>query len=441
MVDSRAEHIVFLVHYFPPINSSGAKRIESLTKYFVRAGRRVSVITTIKRAPTAAFSEQLPLGVEVLVIDWLGRLGKHKVSAGDDSTINTSGSGGTGLGRKLKDIVMRWFGQLPDPRLPFSLAFASPLLAKEVRQVLRSADIVIGSSPPWPMLLAALFVRERFGPQTVMDYRDQFSQCYSMPGSNLAKVVETLLDGALARRADIVVTVSDPMATYYRPWNPSVHTVMNGFDPEVLDRIRGEFCWQPREVGTPLKIRYLGMMSKHSVPKNLLTALMLLQKQGSLRESDVQFEFFGECSVLRSTLENEFSTLSPFFCFKPTVPHIKALEHMVTSDFLLFAETSQKSMLSAQGVLTTKLFEYLGSGRPIIADIDPATLAGQLIRQCGPSHFVTGSADDFFTYLSSPAFFEPTAIADHPHVKSLSRKTQAEQYLYLLDNTCASVSA
>lgn len=41
-------HIVLIAYYYPPINSSGAKRAEALSKYFCAFGHHVTVITTRK---------------------------------------------------------------------------------------------------------------------------------------------------------------------------------------------------------------------------------------------------------------------------------------------------------------------------------------------------------------------------------------------------------
>jgi glycosyltransferase involved in cell wall biosynthesis len=432
----KASHILFLVHYFPPINSAGAKRIEALSKYFVQSGRHVSVLTTVKRGSSASFSEQVPSGVKVYQIDSIGRLCENKVIIGSTATLSTSGAGGSGLFRNFKNLVMRWCGQLPDPRLVFSLTMLSPFLAKEVRSALRSTDIVVGSSPPWPMLLSALIVRFRFGPPVVLDYRDHFSACHEMPGSNFAKFIETKIDRALAQRANSVVTVSAPMTQYYQSWNKSVHTVMNGFDPEIIANVKNKVSWKRRDQGTPLKIKYLGMMSPDRVPRNFLSALLRLHNKGLLSSSVLRMEYYGECSILEIVLKNEFLPLLPIFSFNSSVPYHQALEHMITADYLIFSETSQKHTLSAQGILTTKLFEYLASGRPIIADIDPTTIAGQLIARCGNTHFVAGSDSEFFDLLNAPDFFQPVSQPIDSYVDSLSRKAQATTYLNILDEAC-----
>jgi hypothetical protein len=65
-------------------------------------------------------------------------------------------------------------------------------------------------------------------------------------------------------------------------------------------------------------------------------------------------------------------------------------------------------------------------------------LAGQLIQRCGNHHLVAGSAEPFIELLASEAFMKPTQSIDHPHVQSLSRASQAAQYLELLDKVCVS---
>jgi glycosyltransferase involved in cell wall biosynthesis len=424
-------HIVFIVHYFPPINSSGAKRVEALSKYFSRAGRTVTVITTRKRASDGAFTESFPPGVEVLQLDWLGRNGESTAS---DIKYEPMYTGKPTLKRRIKDLVMKWFGQLPDPRLPFALSFLSPFLDPKVRTALTSADVVIGSCPPWSMLLAAFFASWRFNKRCVLDYRDHFSECHEMPGSPLAKAVEKRVDSALAARAEALVTISEPMATYYSKLNPRVSVVMNGYDPERIERAMAEAAWSPRTEDRPVIIRYLGIVSPGRVPRHFLAALNNSMAQGLIKETSLRFEFYGSCAVLESELNKYYPRLLPLFKFPPTVSYHEALKLIITSDYLLFSETSSTESISAQGILTTKLFEYLASGRPVIADISPTTLAGGMITKAGGYHFVSNLEQDFDAFLASPQFLNPPKSMNTPFVQTLSRAHQAGQYLSSLDS-------
>ncbi|TCT09073.1 glycosyltransferase [Paralcaligenes ureilyticus] len=434
MIETKpANNIVFLVHYFPPINSSGAKRVEAMAKYFVQAGRTVTVVTTRKSAADGAFTELFPTGVNVLELDWLGRVGK---SVAGNNAYEPMYTGKPSIKRRIKGLVMRWFGQLPDPRLPFAFGFLSPFLDPAARRALRSASIIVGSCPPWPMLLAALFAHWRFRKPIVLDYRDHFGDCHEMPGSKRAKFVERYVDKALAIRADALVTISEPMAKYYSQYNQNVTVIMNGYDSDALAEAKRSCGWRPREEGHSLVVRYFGIISPGRVPRNFLLALFKTQQGGRCDVGAVRFEFYGNCAVLENALRENYPSLLPMFVFHPAVPYKQALQLMVSSDYLIFSETSSKDSLSAQGILTTKLFEYIGSGRPIIADIDPTTLAGSTILAAGNHHFVSDRTEDFEHLLLGEEFWKPASPIVSSFGMTLSRALQAQQYLHVLDSHC-----
>ena len=98
---------------------------------------------------------------------------------------------------------------------------------------------------------------------------------------------------------------------------------------------------------------------------------------------------------------------------------------------MLFCETSSKATISAQGILTTKLFEYIGSGRPVLADISSDTLAGSLLARCGSQHVVADEKDAFLAALRNDDFFlrKPDDVSEI--ASSLSRQAQAQQYAKL----------
>jgi glycosyltransferase involved in cell wall biosynthesis len=430
MPAARAQNIVFIVHYFPPINSTGGKRVEALSKYFARAGRSVTVITTAKTGADGPFTEAAPQGVTVLEMDRLGRLAR--------STLPSTESGGA----RMRTVVQHWFGQLPDPRLPFAVAFASPLLAPVIAEALRKADVVISSMPPWPTHLAALIVRQRFKRPVVMDYRDNFSDNHIMAGSPFAKIVERKVDRWLAARATGVVVISEPMAEYYRRFNRPVKVVLNGYDGEIIDEVRSGLVGDPDSTGGAITVRYLGRISRDRIPCNLISALAERVQAGSLTPEDIRFEMYGDAEQLRTYLVDRHPILMPFFDFCPAVPYRAALALMMSADYLLFAETSDQSSLSARGVLTTKLFEYIACGRPVLAEIGEDTEAGRLIRRAGTGHVVAQSTEAFARFLAGSLKKCAVADGDPAFARTLSREAQATDYLAFLDHqVCSGESA
>lgn len=429
MSSAPAQNIVFIVHYFPPINSTGGKRVEALSKYFARDGRSVTVITTAKTSGDGVFSEKAPHGVRVLEIDALGRATASVEHA-------PAAPGTKPPSRRARRLIQRWFGQLPDPRLPFALSFGSPFLSREVVAALKNADVIVSSMPPWPTHLAALIARWRFGKPVVIDYRDNFSRNHIMPGSSLAKFAEEKIDGFLARHATGVVVISEPMAEYYRRFSPRVKVVLNGYDDEIFDEVRARRRGGAEREESARVIRYLGRVSRDRIPRALIAALADSIRSGRLAPGQLQFEFYGDAAALQEYLDGQPEQVRSVFRFLPAVPYREALDLMLGAHGLLFVETSDNSSLSAKGVLTTKLFEYVAAERPIIAEIDPETEAGRLLRRAGSHHVIGKAKEDFAVFLSDMRRepVEPVEPGGDPSfVRTLSRKWQAKDYLAYLD--------
>lgn len=413
---------IFLVHYFPPINSSGAKRAEAVSKYLVAAGHKVTVITTQKSSANGAFTEKPPPGVDVIELDWLGR-NRASVERGD--YFEPMYTGRPSLKRRFKDFVMNFWGQLPDPRLPFALSFACPWLASRARSALAEADVVVGSSPPWPMLLAAIISKRRFRIPCILDYRDHFSECHEMPGGRFAKWLEKKIDRLLVRNAEHVVAISVPMAGYYRTMSKRVSTILNGYDHEILDAARQKA--QPGD-GHFLTLRYMGIVSPGRVPHNILRALVQFKAMNLSNFEKLRIEYYGSAALVDEVIQHSYPSISSAFHFYAAVPYSMSLQLVVEADYLLFAETSSKATLSASGILTTKLFEYIGSGRPVLGDISVDTLAGSLLVESGAHHIVGDNVELFLDAFSQPDFFTRRPDEISGNVWKLSRQAQALQY-------------
>ena len=118
--------IVFLVHYFPPLNSAGARRILGFSRFLHEAGHEVAVVTTAKRLLTSIDNEPMPPHVRVVSLGRSGVLpGEPAASVRQPAP---SRRGWLEIMRGFKRWLTRFLGQLPDSRLPFALRFVHPAL-------------------------------------------------------------------------------------------------------------------------------------------------------------------------------------------------------------------------------------------------------------------------------------------------------------------------
>jgi glycosyltransferase involved in cell wall biosynthesis len=177
----------------------------------------------------------------------------------------------------------------------------------------------------------------------------------------------------------------------------------------------------------------MGIVSDGRIPRNFIKALHKLDKKENDLALRIQLEFYGNGSLLKTFLKNNYPNLERYFSFYDFVSYDESLKLMVEADYLLFSETSDVSNLSSQGILTTKLFEYLGSGRPIIADISDTTLAGGLIATSSERNIVTISTERFYQFLSNPEFYSSKESDISKTALLYTRKNQAKLYKEILE--------
>lgn len=418
---------VFFVHYFPPLNSTGARRIESFAKYLAREGHEIVIVSTKKSTRDGPLTETVSPYVRLYEIDMLGRV----ISS---TKISTVAEGETGARnrihwmRQLKQKLMRHCGQLLDNRLGFAFGLRSKFLDDRVQQELSSADLFVSSVPPWPAHLAAYFAQRRFGKPWIADYRDQFSGNHIMNGSKLSDWLELRIDRALLRRAAACSVISEPMQIYYKEIHPWVVCIENGYDEEVFNQVRTSLASgsMPQVAALPT-VRYLGTITRDRIPSRLLKAVDRLAAEEA--KPSIRVEFYGDARLLEQYVRDHHPGLSAngWLVFLPPVPYEKSIQAMLLADALFFIETSDLSNLSARGVLTTKLFEYLASGRQIIAEIDDATLAATYIRKASHKHIISRDVDTIANALRRLGI-NRVEEEDCSFVESLSRARKARQF-------------
>ena len=375
--------IIFLAHYFPPLNSSGARRIQSFANNLSSFGHQITVITTKKSQRDGLLTEAIPDGIHLLELNGFGRISsspsiKTAVQKADVSALNRSLFGNYLL--RLKQLVAKMVGQLIDHRIIFAMQFIYPWLDQVVQTSLKSSDIVMSTSPPWPVHLAGLIVKKRFLRPWVADYRDQFSGSHIQYGIPWFQKREVDIERWLLKSADTVITISGPMQEYYQQFHPAVFCIENGYEEALFKNAENEDAQVfslPQYCAETLIIRYLGTITADRIPLAFFRALVNVNL---VSDKLIITEFYGESSLLHKAISHVVPEVKPFIRLCQQLPYRDAIKAMQSADALLFIETSDFSSHSSRGVLTTKLFEYLAARKPIIAEISDQALAASYIR-------------------------------------------------------------
>ena len=234
-------------------------------------------------------------------------------------------------------------------------------------------DAVITTSPPYSMNLIGASVKRLTGIPWVADLRDAvLGNADRRFDKTSVRAKEKTLESVvklIARSADGVVAVSDPIADEVRRFDPSgeVRVIPNGCDFD-------DFAGLEYQAGERFRITHTGSFFGQRNPRAFLSAL------ASTGLEDVVARFVGD---FRSADREWVETLGlgDRLELLPYVPHRRALELQRDSEanLLLLPEAAGRGRVVPSG----KIFEYLAAERPILAAVPPDGAAAELVRETG----------------------------------------------------------
>ncbi len=315
--------ILYLSYYFPPWANSGVKRGPRFVKYLRRRGHKVTVVTKEVGAEGAI---SLPSPEPCSSGEAVKRKGKF-------------------LFKFFKLILF------PDTKiLWFILNY--PRLKDLIKE--REMDLLISSAPPFSSLLCARLLSLTTGKPYIVDLRDPWTETPLLYESSLLKWLHRLGEKRSLNRARVVITINERITQDLRKrykWL-KVETVTHGFDPNDFQGLK----YKKREM---FRITYVGTLTERRTPKFILEAL------SGIEGINWELLLVGEKWIDMRKLVARYG-LGERVRLIPRVSFPEALEYMVSSDILWLMVGRGRG---ARFVSTSKLFDYLGSGRPILATI------------------------------------------------------------------------
>lgn len=376
---------VLLVTYeFPPRGGPGVQRPLKTARYLAQAGWDVTVLT-VEDPPTSIVDEELlaelPDNVSVerawsleptRVVQWLRRVRGPRIATGDASGDAPAGARGySGMPRWAIKLVQSL--TLPDEKIGWS-----PYAVRRARALHAAApfDVILASGPPFTSLHIAGQLSRRLNIPWVADLRDPvYGGYFFKPATRLhaqwmhrfeARVVHTA-----SRTIVVTAGMRDEIVRRHPDTADRVSVVTNGFDRE--DFQSGEPATHEGFV-----IAYVGTFQGTITPDAFLQGLEIaLDERPELRD-DVQVVFAGPedddtaQAIARTHVSDHVRRVG-------FVSHKQATVLMRSSDVLLLVLGPEPE---SSAILTGKLPEYLGAGRPVLALV-PAGDAAGVVRQAG----------------------------------------------------------
>jgi glycosyltransferase involved in cell wall biosynthesis len=437
--------ILIIAVYFPPQNSVASLRPYSWAKYWSRAGHDITVLTTRKHEhPTNTAYPFTGFDVREVELPFFNRL---RGTLGKENTAKVASSNNTikatllslllGKANQFIQYLQKNFGILNYCRMPdLTDLWVNPAFHTVASE---QWDLVVSTAWPYPVHQIA-FRLHKYGlaKKWIADWRDIWIGNHLYSGLFPFTLIEKFYERLWMKKADIITTVSEPLADILRKrYGDKVSVIYNGFDPEDYENLPPEKAYS--QDGT-FRIVYTGSIYPGwRDPSPLFEAISILKKEGKITPDRLQVIFYGNNANM-TPLASKFN-IAECIQYGGFIPRQQALHYQRDADALLFLESESNSL---QGILTGKLFEYLFAGPPILAvGIEADSSAARVLGETGRGEAFGSQVDliaqKIITLMeiknSSSVTVRPLGTLRQDSVISrYSRKKQAEKLLDLALN-------
>lgn len=338
--------ILLISYYFPPAGGAAVQRWLRLINYLVQRGVEVGVICS-KGGDYPFIDESLmgkiPKTVRVIRCRAPRMSSIWKRVSGKDAELPY---GDLALPKRILSsrllVLLRLNLIIPDLRVVWNPSAYRTALA-ELRRI--HYDSIITTGPPHSTHLIGLALKRRTGIRWFTDFRDPWLGIHYLklnPPWALSRYIHKRLEKLVLTNSRVNFIISEAIAEELPPARKIV--LYNGFDPH-------DFAGLVHHQAPILRLKYVGQLTAGQDLGWIVDFANLLQ-----RETEISLIGTKLSQADRAAAAGQFRLLD-------FVPHDQALQEMVDSDLLLLLVNEYEGN---QGMLTTKLFEYLASRSPVL---------------------------------------------------------------------------
>ncbi len=368
---------------FPPAGGIAVQRALSFARYLPEAGVDVEVLTArnpavpvidpglLDKVPPQVrihrtFTPEISFAMRQRI--WRLMSGGKKNGAQPAAAAKKAAppGGKKGLAQIARSILT------PDPEVvwvPFARHAAVRLLKE------RPFDAVMTTAPPFSTLMVGTYLKKRFPHiRLISDFRDEWLNFYlntfDFHSSPSIRKKAAGIEREVADQSDLILSVTPGIVAELQGRYPHLPAsrfacIPNGYDPASFRDFR------PRPHGRgKVVITHAGTVYKSSAPTAFLDALDALPDEIRQR---FEIRFAGRVS---DDVKSVFDGRKADLRFLGFLPQAEALKMLEETDYLMV------TLLDSHHV-TGKLFEYLATGKPILAFTPAGGELDRLLAETG----------------------------------------------------------
>jgi len=416
--------VLIITYYWPPAGGPGVQRWLKFAKYLPEFG--VEPIVYIPSNPTypildEALSKDVSPSLTVLSkkivepYNFASFLSKKKVKKMSAGIIPNSGK------QTFREKIALWVRGnffIPDARI-FWVRPSVKYLESYIRE--NVIDTIITTGPPHSLHLIGLELQKRLNVKWFADFRDPWTTIGYQKDLKLSRFSERKhkkMERKVLLSADhIVVTSQTTKSDFSRITPKPIEVITNGFDIEQVERV---------ELDRKFSLAHIGSLLSERNPLFLWQVLSEIVQEIPGFSDHFELKLIGTLSpeVIESI---HLYQLDDFVNDVGYVSHDQAVAYQRSSQVLLLVEINS---LHTKSIIPGKLFEYMVSGRPIvaigpngsdIADIIERTNTGVFIDYGGRELLKRTILSHYASFLDGNLNVSPTGLQQYSR-KNLTQK-------------------
>ena len=370
--------ILIITYYWPPSGGAGVQRWLKFSKYLPEWGYQPIILTVDEK--WASYAQWDPTLLKEISPD----IKVYKTKTFEPYNLYKKLSnkkeipyGGFSNQKKIgwMEKISRFLRGnffIPDPRRGWN-SYA----LQKAKELIRTEPIhtVITTGPPHSTHLIGKKLKIATGIRWIADFRDPWTDIYyykELFHAPLAAKWDRSLERKVLEKADRIITVSKEVGKLLEKkiegLSSKLAIIPNGYDEADFQEVKVLPVSQ-------FTITYTGTISMSYRIENWIEAICLLPNS---IKNQLKIRFVGNVPEEINRLfqlkgiESKVEVIG-------YVPHNKAIEHMTNSSLLLMAIPDTPDN---KGIVTGKFFEYLATGKPILAIGPKAGEVEMLLQQC-----------------------------------------------------------
>ncbi len=347
--------VLIITYYWPPAGGSGVQRWLFFVKYLRKYGIEPIVYTAGDAAYPVidkSLEKHVPEGIEVIH----GRIWEPARLLRKSNKDLSAGFLHDKPGWKHKFLhYIRANFFVPDARM-FWIKPSVRFLMEYLKN--NPVDWIISTGPPHSTHLIARKLKRRTGIPWLADFRDPWTDIdffHKLPLTPVNYARHRRMESSVLTLANVLTVVSGEMKRRYLPYNPNTLLIPNGFDgdikkPEVF-------------IGSEFVLTHIGMMNADRNHESFWKSIRKLLDEIPLFSVHLKIKLIGKIApeVKRSIRRYNLTKYTEII---PYVPY-EEMESVYASSAVLLLFINR--VPGAKGIVTGKIFEYLRSGKPVLA--------------------------------------------------------------------------